>query len=187
MCGKYLTKYLTYQIFSLSFHFKINCIQYEKNTSNHTLMFPHFFSEYHVISLHFHLKFEKKWKSSSRPWWPSHPPPYIAFARVTVLRIPTRFLGIRVPTYCVGMAYFWKFGALDRPYSYLIFLCREFWDDLSESPGNHSHCNYEHSLDEFWVDFFQLPSNRIPCICFWCLYAENLNQFSDYFYEWHSI
>ena len=74
----------------------------------------------------------------------------------------------------------------DRPYSYLIFLCREFWDDLSESPGNHSHCNYEHSLDEFWVDFFQLPGNRIPCICFWCLYAENLIQFSDYFYEWHS-
>ena len=74
----------------------------------------------------------------------------------------------------------------ERPYSYLIFLCREFWDDLSESPGNHSHCNYEHSLDEFWVDFFQLPGNRIPCICFWCLYAENLNQFSDYFYEWHS-
>ena len=56
---------------------------------------------------------KKKWKSPSRPWWPSHPPPYIAFARVTVLRIPTRFLGIRVPTYCVGMAYFWKFGIVD--------------------------------------------------------------------------
>ena len=57
---------ISYQVsyvldFSLSFHFKINCNQYEKNTLNHTLMFPHFFSEYHV-SLHFHLKFEKKMK-----------------------------------------------------------------------------------------------------------------------------